>query len=152
MEKAEVGVKWGSWGSQLHQGSAAEFADFDELKKQYTAVGATAGSAGRRSAENDKPAAGVEEKKPTGPPAYPTSAKGGPRDWEKLESGVDDEDGADANGFFKQIFASSTPDQQRAMMKSFTESNGTTLSTDWADVGSRKVETLPPDGVEAKKW
>ena len=38
------------------------------------------------------------------------------------------------------------------MMKSFTESNGTALSTDWDDVGRRKVETVPPEGVEPKKW
>jgi suppressor of G2 allele of SKP1 len=38
------------------------------------------------------------------------------------------------------------------MMKSFIESNGTALSTDWEDVKNRKVETVPPEGVEAKKW
>lgn len=38
------------------------------------------------------------------------------------------------------------------MMKSFTESNGTSLSTDWTDVKDRTVETVPPEGVEAKKW
>lgn len=38
------------------------------------------------------------------------------------------------------------------MMKSFTESNGTSLSTNWDDVKSKKVETVPPEGVEAKKW
>lgn len=38
------------------------------------------------------------------------------------------------------------------MMKSFTESNGTSLSTDWEDVKARTVETVPPEGVEEKKW
>lgn len=38
------------------------------------------------------------------------------------------------------------------MMKSFTESNGTSLSTNWDDVKEKRVETVPPDGVEAKKW
>jgi hypothetical protein len=38
------------------------------------------------------------------------------------------------------------------MMKSFTESNGTSLSTDWNDVKDRTVKTVPPEGVEAKKW
>lgn len=41
---------------------------------------------------------------------------------------------------------------RRAMMKSFTESNGTSLSTNWDEVGKGKVETVPPEGVEAKKW
>lgn len=32
------------------------------------------------------------------------------------------------------------------------ESNGTVLSTDWTDVGSKKVEATAPDGMELKKW
>lgn len=32
------------------------------------------------------------------------------------------------------------------------ESNGTVLSTNWKDVGSKKVEGSPPDGMEMKKW
>lgn len=38
------------------------------------------------------------------------------------------------------------------MMKSFTESSGTSLSTDWNAVKDHTVETVPPEGVEAKKW
>jgi len=38
------------------------------------------------------------------------------------------------------------------MMKSYQESNGTALSTDWKDVSKKKVETSPPEGLEAKKW
>lgn len=56
------------------------------------------------------------------------------------------------NLFFKKLYKGATPEQQRAMMKSFTESNGTSLSTNWDDVKDKKVETVPPDGVEAKKW
>jgi suppressor of G2 allele of SKP1 len=32
------------------------------------------------------------------------------------------------------------------------ESNGTVLSTDWKEVGSKKVEGSPPEGMEVKKW
>lgn len=32
------------------------------------------------------------------------------------------------------------------------ESNGTVLSTNWKEVGSKKVEGSPPDGMEVKKW
>lgn len=85
-------------------------------------------------------------------PSYPTSSKSGPKNWDNIgdESDHEGEDGV--NTFFKQIYKDATPEQQRAMMKSFTESNGTSLSTDWNDVKDRKVQTVPPEGVEAKKW
>lgn len=86
-------------------------------------------------------------------PAYPTSSKKGPKDWDNLEEyGAQDEDESDVNAFFKNLYKGATPDQQRAMMKSFQESNGTSLSTDWDSVSKGEVETNPPDGVEAKKW
>ncbi|SPO06112.1 related to SGT1 protein [Cephalotrichum gorgonifer] len=88
------------------------------------------------------------------PPSYPTSSRTGPKNWEAIV-GDDDDDDADAgdpNAWFKKLYAGGTDEQRRAMMKSFTESNGTALSTDWSDVGGRKVETKPPDGVEAREW
>ncbi|KAK2044902.1 CS domain-containing protein [Colletotrichum somersetense] len=103
------------------------------------------------AAAAQKPAAAAPAAAAGGAPAYPTSSKSGPKNWDKLE-GADDEDERDINAFFKTLYKGATPEQQRAMMKSFTESNGTALSTDWDDVKSRKVETVPPEGVEAKKW
>jgi suppressor of G2 allele of SKP1 len=88
-------------------------------------------------------------------PAYPTSSKSGPKDWDRITGDEDDGDEAqqgDVNYFFKKLYAGADPDAQRAMMKSFTESNGTSLSTNWADVKDRTVETKPPEGIEAKKW
>ena len=38
------------------------------------------------------------------------------------------------------------------MMKSFQESNGTVLSTNWNEVGKEKVEMKPPDSMEFRKW
>ena len=43
-------------------------------------------------------------------------------------------------------------DQRRAMMKSFVESNGTVLSTNWDEVGKKEVSCTPPDGMEVRKW
>lgn len=43
-------------------------------------------------------------------------------------------------------------DTRRAMMKSFQESNGTVLSTNWQEVGSKKTEWQPPEGTDVKKW
>lgn len=105
-------------------------------------------------------------------PSYPTSSKSGPKNWDKLaddltakkpkkkakgadkngsdsdaddaeDDGYESDMGGDAvDGFFKKLFKSSDPDTQRAMMKSFQESNGTALSTNWADVGSRHVDEV----------
>ncbi|KAL9598676.1 MAG: hypothetical protein Q9219_004345 [cf. Caloplaca sp. 3 TL-2023] len=106
-------------------------------------------------------------------PSYPTSSKSGPKDWDKVaddltkkpkkekkegeaegdEEPYDEFDGADpVNGFFQQLYSRADPDTKRAMMKSYQESNGTALSTNWAEVGKGKVETQPPDGMEAKPW
>ncbi len=81
--------------------------------------------------------------------SYPTSSRKGPKNWDKLEDGDDSDDGSNVNDFFKKLYKGATPEQQRAMMKSFTESNGTSLSTDWDDVKCRTVETVPAEGVEA---
>ncbi|KAI4158985.1 MAG: hypothetical protein LQ342_006958 [Letrouitia transgressa] len=123
-------------------------------------------------------AASQFQSKPATAPAYPTSSKSGPKDWDKLASDLtkkpkkskekgkdgesandnddgefDDFEGADpVNGFFQSIYKNADPDTRRAMMKSFTESNGTALSTNWSEVGKGKVETSPPDGMEAKPW
>jgi len=102
-------------------------------------------------------AAAAEQPKEEHPPAYPTSSKSGPKNWDKIASTTDtgeddDKTGYDANDWFRELYKNANPDTQRAMMKSFTESNGTALSTSWDDVRDRTVETKPPEGVEAKKW
>ena len=106
-------------------------------------------------------------------PAYPTSSKSGPKNWDKVASdltkppkkdakegeedgtevpGIDEEDGDPTTNFFKMLYKGADDDTRRAMMKSYQESNGTALSTNWAEVGKGPVETSPPDGMEAKKW
>lgn len=103
-------------------------------------------------------------------PLYPTSSRHGPKDWDAVASSAlktkktnsegeeneieedDGEDGDPANAFFKQLYKNADPDTRRAMMKSYQESNGTALSTDWASVSKETVKTQPPEGVVAKKW
>ena len=106
-------------------------------------------------------------------PVYPTSSKSGPKNWDKVvndlskkpkkdtkegedgasdDAGIEDEEGDPTTNFFKTLYKGADPDTQKAMMKSYQESNGTALSTNWADVSKGKVETSPPDGMEAKKW
>ncbi|XP_015941332.1 protein SGT1 homolog B isoform X1 [Arachis duranensis] len=91
-------------------------------------------------------------------PTYPSS-KPKRIDWDKLEAQVKKEekdeklDGdAALNKFFRQIYQDADEDTRRAMSKSFVESNGTVLSTNWKEVGSKKVQGSAPDGMELKKW
>jgi suppressor of G2 allele of SKP1 len=90
--------------------------------------------------------------------SYPNS-KG--RDWSKFKTDLEKEEEAKKNtlsgeeglnSLFQQIYSNCSEENKRAMIKSFTESNGTVLSTNWEDVGSRKVEGEAPKGMEAKKW
>ena len=60
---------------------------------------------------------------------------------EELET-LDGEDGL--NKMFQDLYKDADDDQRRAMMKSFVESNGTVLSTDWTDVGKKFVEPQAP--------
>ncbi|CCM06323.1 uncharacterized protein FIBRA_08575 [Fibroporia radiculosa] len=62
--------------------------------------------------------------------------------------------GGDAavNGFFQKLYADADEDTRRAMLKSYQESGGTTLSTNWDEVGKAPVEVKPPEGSEWKKW
>jgi SGS domain len=48
------------------------------------------------------------------------------------------------DAFFKKLYANADPDTRRAMVKSYYESQGTALSTNWDEVGKGKVETRPP--------
>lgn len=107
-------------------------------------------------------------------PAYPTSSRHGVKNWDKLAedltakkkkaekkkeseddaaaedddndaASVDSDFGGDAvDSFFKKLYAGADPDTRRAMMKSFYESQGTALSTNWDEVGKEKVAVVPP--------
>jgi suppressor of G2 allele of SKP1 len=113
----------------------------------------------------------VEDSSPAKAPAYPTSSRKGAKDWDTVakealkkekkaegkeiddDAGLDDdEEGDPLNGFFKKLYKDASPDTRRAMMKSYIESNGTALSTNWEDVSKKTFPVEPPEGVEAKKW
>ncbi|KAJ3126302.1 Ras GTPase-activating protein 1 [Nowakowskiella sp. JEL0407] len=87
-------------------------------------------------------------------PVYPSSAKKRV-DWSSVEKSVEEEkpEGEQAlNSLFQQIYRDSNDDVRKAMIKSFTESGGTALSTNWEEVSAKKVEISPPEGMVAKKY
>jgi len=86
--------------------------------------------------------------------AYPSSSKK-KVDWDSVSKSVEEEkpEGDQAlNKLFQDIYSGGSEEQRRAMMKSYVESGGTVLSTNWEDVGKRHVEGTPPKGMEMLKW
>lgn len=86
------------------------------------------------------------------PLSYPTSARK-TINWANFNL-EDDEDDAqqNENDFFAKLYKDTDDDTRKAMMKSFTESNGTVLTTDWTDAKEKTFEPSPPEGMEPKKW
>ncbi|MCJ1324358.1 hypothetical protein MMC10_001020 [Thelotrema lepadinum] len=168
LKKSEAGRKWHSLeGTEPISTEAATSDDQNDTVREAVLRPATNASA----------------------PAYPTSSKSGPKNWDKVASDltkkstsktsskdkakaaddddtdeeakeqdeaedpyVSDDEADPVNGFFKKLYKNADPDTRRAMMKSYTESNGTALSTNWSEVGKAPVETSPPDGMVAKQW
>ncbi|KAK1170086.1 hypothetical protein AOXY_G9032 [Acipenser oxyrinchus oxyrinchus] len=92
------------------------------------------------------------------PDKYPSSSLH-TRNWDKLVEDIKEEEknekpegDAALNKLFQQIYSDGTDEVKRAMNKSFMESGGTVLSTNWTDVGKRKVDVCPPDDAEYKKF
>ena len=65
-------------------------------------------------------------------------------------------DGDPAMGMFKQIYKNGNDDTKRAMIRSYYDSNGTVLSTNWSEVKEKdykgKDRPSAPDGQEWRKW
>jgi len=96
----------------------------------------------------DKLASSLTKKKPSKSKAKksenPTDADAGAED-DGVESDYSDYGTSDpVDGFFKKLYANADPDTRRAMVKSYYESEGTALSTNWSEVGKGKVEVRPP--------
>jgi len=76
--------------------------------------------------------------------------------WDDFEKNLEEEPPAEGDAalkeLFEKIYKDATPETRRAMNKSYQESNGTVLSTNWNDIGKKKTEISPPDSMEYKKW
>ncbi|KKK15955.1 hypothetical protein ARAM_002802 [Aspergillus rambellii] len=112
-------------------------------------------SSSRHGAKDwDKLASNLTAKKPNPKPkSKPSSSKDKskepPADESDSESdnegSVDSDFGGDpVDGFFKKLYANADDDTRRAMVKSFVESQGTSLSTNWNEVSQGKVKSHPP--------
>jgi suppressor of G2 allele of SKP1 len=60
----------------------------------------------------------------------------------------EEEESKDVQGLFQKIFQNCDDDAKRAMLKSYTESKGTVLSTNWSEIGKKETEIKPPDSME----
>lgn len=95
---------------------------------------------------------GIDEPSIIDKPSYPSSSKK-KVDWDALTVDEEKPEGEAAlNGLFQQIYKAASDETRKAMIKSFTESGGTCLSTNWDEVGKKKVDITPPDGMIAKKY
>lgn len=81
------------------------------------------------------------------------------KNWDKIVKEFEEEEQKETNPtdgsvdeLFREIYEKGGDEVRRAMNKSFTESAGTVLSTNWTEVGKDKVDMKAPDGVEFKKW
>ena len=91
-------------------------------------------------------------------PSYPSSSRH-KKDWSQVDRDIEEDlkedDGTGEDGLtklLKQIYSKGDPEVMMAMNKSFTESGGTVLSTNWSEIGKGKVEGQPPKGMVARKW
>ncbi|KAE8144851.1 hypothetical protein BDV25DRAFT_165934 [Aspergillus avenaceus] len=137
--------------------SALEASSTDpKLADRQTATGSTPApgsapaypSSSRHGAKDwDKLASSLtaKNKDKTNPKADSAEQKddaGDESDAASVDSDFGGGDGVDS--FFKKLYANADPDTRRAMVKSYVESQGTSLSTNWSEVGQGKVETRPP--------
>lgn len=124
-----------------------------KLKKQEGIRWASLEGSGEAPKASSIPAAVLN---PEQPPAYP-SAKS--KNWDRIAVDIEKELANDKpegeaalNDMFQKIYANADENTKRAMNKSFQESGGTVLSTNWSDIGQQKTDVKPPDGMEWKKY
>jgi suppressor of G2 allele of SKP1 len=132
-----------------------------KLKKSRSAKWETLEASADPSAKLVKQWDSVEDKSAPKATMYPSSSRAAAktgRDWDKLakESGGDEEEKLEGDAALNKVFAgiykNASDEQRKAMLKSFQESGGTVLSTNWEDVGKGPVKGSPPNGMEMKQW
>lgn len=82
---------------------------------------------------------------------YPSSSRKAVN-WDKFNVNDDEEEEKTEHSFFENLYKDVDDDTKRAMMKSYVQSNGTVLTTNWADAKDKEFETSPPEGMQATNW
>uniref|UniRef100_A0A0K8SDD6 Suppressor of G2 allele of SKP1 n=1 Tax=Lygus hesperus TaxID=30085 RepID=A0A0K8SDD6_LYGHE len=86
-------------------------------------------------------------------PEPPKPSKPSPRNWDKVVNELDDKgEESDLGQLFQKIYEEGSDEVKKAMNKSFLESGGTELNTNWRAVEKDKVAIKPPDGLEWREW
>ncbi|KAJ9104691.1 hypothetical protein QFC20_004463 [Naganishia adeliensis] len=96
----------------------------------------------------------VEVKQPVADASKGQKATSKKKNWDSLAKEIENADEEPHNtpdDFFKSLYGDLDPDSRRAMLKSYQESNGTVLSTNWGEVGQKYQAPQPPDGMEVRK-
>lgn len=91
-----------------------------------------------------------QPEKVTQPPPLKSFSK---KNWDQIidEFEKEEEEHKSVNDLFKEIYESGNEEVRRAMNKSFQESGGTVLSTNWENVADKKVEPKPPSANDSDK-
>ena len=130
-----------------------------EIKLRKAEAHRWAALEGTGEAPSLRPAGGAAATTGGLPSPYARPPAASARDWDAIAADLrrqeeqEKPEGEEAlNSLFQKIYADGSDDVKKAMAKSFTESGGTVLSTNWKDIGKKKTEIKSPDGMEFKKW
>ena len=122
-----------------------------KMKKSQVARWKTLENTGEAATQAWDSHLGSDKSGPAG--LYPSSR--GAKNWDAIAKSDEEEklSGDHAlNNLFRTIYKDASEEQRRAMMKSYVESNGTVLSTNWDEVGAGEVKGQAPAGMEMHSW
>ncbi|KAI5957914.1 SGT1 [Candida margitis] len=153
-EQNSVSISFpGATGSEYNYNLDPLYAEIDAAESKYKLYSTKLEITLRKkesgkwpSLEKEQDASTQEEPNAT---AYPSSSKK-KINWNNFK--VDDDKDGEQKDFFQTLFKDMDEDSRRAMMKSYVQSNGTVLTTNWEEARNKEFETSPPEGMEAKKW